>query len=524
MSIVTPIPQQSLIILYQGVGWNPDYNDIRLFDNAGQRDTYLNGKLIGQWQNCSVVKPGESIRLQGRLGDMISANYLSFTNGNLGSSYTWYAFVTSVNYVNVNTVEIQYSIDWIQSYLFSFDFKPCLIDREHVNDDSFGVNVVEENISISDYVITEILRERYQKGYVVYFLSDAASSVDVDSKNGMLIATQFTANRELVRGNLQMFLQQLNANGESDKVVSLSMCPMPIGDQADITNPNLKMTFGLQDDHITFSNGSKTYTAKNRKMGCYPYKLFTVDNFNGSVQEFKWENFRGNPAFEMNGVLHPRPCLECYPTNYMHWWGENIPTRNFAVQYTNFPQIPWTSDTFRAWVSQNGTAMFWDNVGKGVTIAGGALGGIISAATGHAAGVAVGAQQIMQGLSGLEKNQASTEYHATHGSQLGGALEACGMDYLNNDIGFRVIEYAIKPEVAERIDKFFTRYGYRVDAVKTPNIRGRRYFNYVKCVNAIVEGVVPVDAKQAMENALINGCTFWHTDDIGTVPSSNPIV
>lgn len=527
MSIISPFPQSTIIRLYKNVPWGMDNKDIRWFSTAAQRDVYLNARYMNQWNNCSIVKNGQTIKLTGQINDYLVANYMEFTNygaGETGNEKSFFAFITSVDYVNINTFAVSYQIDWIQTYLFDFTFGACLVEREHVNDDTFGKYLVDEHIAISDYVITEILKEKYDKGYVAYFLSDVATSVDVQSKNGMLIATDMTANRYNVYGDLELFLKQLNSNGESNKVVSLTMCAMPLGEVSDLTDPDYTQTFGLQDDHVTFSDGITTYVAKNKKMGIYPYKLFTVDNFNGSVQEFKWENFTGNPAFKMDGVMHPRPCLECYPTNYLKWWGEVFETRNFSVEYTNFPQIAWTSDTFRAWLAQNGTAMTWDNMGKRVGVVGGTLTGIVGGMSLNPSAVASGLNTVMSSVSGLESNQATEKFHETHGSQLGGALEACGMDYLHNDIGFRVIEYCIKPEVAKRIDEFFTRYGYAVDEVKVPNINGRQKVNYVKTNGCHVDGDIPVDAKDAMENAMNSGVSFWHIDDMDTKLTSNPIV
>lgn len=527
MSIISPFPQNTIIRVYKNVPWGRDNKDIRWFSTAAQREIYLNNRYMNQWSNCSIVKMGKTIKLTGQINDYLIANYMQFTNygaGGADNAKTFFAFITSVDYVNINTFEITYEIDWIQTYLFDFQFGACLVEREHVNNDAFGKNLVDEHIAISDYVITEILKHNYDKGYIAYYLSDVAEGVDVQSRNGVLIATQMTANRYNVYGDLEIFLAQLNHNGESNKVVSLTMAPMPIGNVEDFTNPDYLQTFGLQDDHVTFSDGITTYTAKNNKMGVYPYRLFSVDNYNGSVQEFKWENFNGNPSFKMNGVMHPRPCLECYPTNYLQWDGENLETRNFSVEFTNFPQIAWTSDTFRAWQSQNGTAMYWDNVGKTVQVVGGTLTGLTGAATLNPSMAAQGVGGLLTGISGLESNQASENFHRTHGSQLGGALESCGMDYLHNDIGFRVIEYAIKPEVAKRIDEFFTRYGYAVDEIKQPNITGRQYVNYVKTNGSHVDGNIPIDAKQAMEEAMNSGVSFWHIDDMDTKLTINPIV
>ena len=66
-------------------------------------------------------------------------------------------------------------------------------------------------------------------------------------------------------------------------------------------------------------------------------------------------------------------------------------------------------------------------------------------------------------------------------------------------------------EFARIIDDFFTQYGYKVNRLKIPNITGRQNWNYVKTVEAIVDGLnVPEKYIKEFERMLNNGITFWH--------------
>lgn len=82
----------------------------------------------------------------------------------------------------------------------------------------------------------------------------------------------------------------------------------------------------------------------------------------------------------------------------------------------------------------------------------------------------------------------------------------------------------IRAEYAKRIDDYFSMFGYKVNRIEYPNTTGRRSWNFVKCNGANVEGDVPLTAKLCFENALNNGVTFWHVDDVGNYSLDNSIV
>lgn len=77
---------------------------------------------------------------------------------------------------------------------------------------------------------------------------------------------------------------------------------------------------------------------------------------------------------------------------------------------------------------------------------------------------------------------------------------------------FHIFRMSIKREYAERIDKFFTKYGYKVNQLKIPNITGRTYFNYVQIAGDETIGYASIPAKyfEKINNAFRNGVTIWH--------------
>lgn len=520
MSLITPVPQSTAIKLYKGVIWDSNYSNVRWFSNRTERNSYLAPLLVGQWANCSVVSPGKSIKVEipENFNSACLGNYLTFQNGNMGTpAIEWCAFVTGIDYVNVNTIQINYEIDWIQSFLWSFVFEQCAVEREHVNNDTFGMHTVDEGIDGGEYCIHNVHDHTYKKALRMLSLSQAASNVELLKRKGVVNGVEYRAsNYDTDLSYMETALQQLNNNGEANEVVDFCMCVAPM-----INDVNgMHESFSVQNDGKVFSFGSTSYTAVNNKMQCYPFKFMTIDNYEGSVEQYRYENFTGNSySFAVEGTDLPKPCMECFPINYQGWLGTSESpntVQQMSVMFTNFPEIPWTSDSFRAWVSQNQATLVGSAASKVIQVGAGAA----MLASGNIGGLV----PLVSGATGAASLSQEIQNRKIHSQELQGSIPSSGMSYFRDTVGFRATQYCIRPEMAKKIDRFFTRYGYKVNEVKIPNITGRQYVNYVKCTDANVGGQVPVDAKLSMEKALLSGISFWHTNNIGEDLSNNPIV
>ena len=69
---------------------------------------------------------------------------------------------------------------------------------------------------------------------------------------------------------------------------------------------------------------------------------------------------------------------------------------------------------------------------------------------------------------------------------------------------------SVRKEIAQTIDAYFSMYGYKVNSLKTPNVNGRRYWNYVKTIGSYIEGNIPQDDLREINSLFDNGITFWH--------------
>lgn len=526
MSIVTPIPQNTTIKAYKGIPWDNTLSDIRWFASESERSSYLNSKIIGQWNNCSVQSPGKSIRVQGYYNNFLECNYISWVNNQSGTpARTIYAYVTSVSYLNVNTVEISYEVDWIQTYLFDFVFEATFVEREHVNSDGLGENILDEGLDFGEYQIDQQKKSDFQPAVILTYYS--GDGMEVKAVDNIAVCGAY---RFATLSQLSVINDILEANADTpERISSIFMCvaDMIVINNSGFFNKDFNLTEYQTFLPIAGTGGAGAYTPQNKKLLCYPYKFLTADNFGGSVQQYRWELCNTKGSFEgiINGNCIPKPSMHFFPINYRKATATSQMTNDYKQEglwYDNFPMCNYASDTYKAWVSQFGVSYA---VEKAASVAVPTVMTLAGVATGNVPMGVAGAASLAGSLVG----QGASTYNELkekqiHSLQSHGSVGQSGLNFADWDIGFRLTAYSISQEDAKRIDKYFTRFGYRVDTVKIPNVTGRQNVNYVKCRVGRVEGNIAVDAKVQMERALQQGVTFWHINDVGSDIISNPIV
>jgi len=89
---------------------------------------------------------------------------------------------------------------------------------------------------------------------------------------------------------------------------------------------------------------------------------------------------------------------------------------------------------------------------------------------------------------------------------------------------FHIFKMSIRYEWAEKIDRYFTKYGYRVNKLKVPNVSGRPVFNYVQIASDEDIGFCSIPYKyfEEINRACRNGVTIWHNhNNIGNYTLDN---
>ena len=83
-----------------------------------------------------------------------------------------------------------------------------------------------------------------------------------------------------------------------------------------------------------------------------------------------------------------------------------------------------------------------------------------------------------------------------------------------NDRKIDLIEYKITDPYMEKIDKYFKRFGYAYNDWNIPNVRSRKYFNYIKTnvCNITSTNMIPLEHLEEIKDIFNSGITFWHKD------------
>lgn len=137
--VITP---DSTITLYSGVDIGTDMQ--LAFSSATKQAAYFATKVKKAYVNCTVVKDKigvvrVAIKPVGQAGtgeitghDLASCNYMSFINPSFDNK-TIYCYIVDYKYLNNETAEIYYMIDYWQTWLFDVSFNDMYIDREHLS-------------------------------------------------------------------------------------------------------------------------------------------------------------------------------------------------------------------------------------------------------------------------------------------------------------------------------------------------------------------------------------------------------
>lgn len=81
----------------------------------------------------------------------------------------------------------------------------------------------------------------------------------------------------------------------------------------------------------------------------------------------------------------------------------------------------------------------------------------------------------------------------------------------------------IKPYYAKKLQDYWKRYGYKENAFRLPWRKKRKYWNYIKCVQANIFGNIPQSDLLKIRDIYMQGITIWHDDDIGNYDRVNEV-
>lgn len=547
----------SRIILAKNINMDKEYTNIIDYSESDIVELCESSShLVAEQNDYSFLRVDDNVINVGIPYDTcLQANYIAMQNPHYSNKW-FFAFINRVEYNSELSTNIYYTIDHISTW---WDYwsknKMSFVIREHVNDDTLGLHTIPEGLETGEYKIIDHADDGFNGDITTIMATtrDPNDQVNVPMGvyNGITSGVGYYRYDKVLKRwypsdenlTLEHAMEQLA--GTSDAIVGLFLAPKWLMSDNNIpitstTEPAMKY---IRVDRISQLDG---YTPKNNKMLTMPYCYIELSNACGQATTFMQERWSLNQNNQMTlimqGCLTAGCSIRCYPYSYngaIHNYDEGI-------SLGKFPQLNWITDHYTNWLTQNGVSIGAIKlnaneagiakgalqIGSGVASVAGANWGAMGAEADIASNqITGGTSNIASGVESLWNNMQENYRHSLVPPTLHGSLNNGDVITASGINKFHIYKVTIKREFAESIDGFFTRYGYKVNALKIPNFTGRTYWNYVKISDGEIIGTstgsisIPDSSMDVINAVFRKGTTIWHNhDNIGNYALSNTIV
>lgn len=476
----------------------------------------------------------------------IYSNYIAFNNKNVGNKW-YFAFVTDIIYVNPEVTKIRYQVDVFSTWYQRFNLNQAFIEREHVDDDTVGKHILPESVQYGDYVVSDYVERGIfangNRGYIIIGLSNLVENFPVPTQNvynGIFSGLTYYILEDATKAT--QFIQTLmEAWGyDADRsIYCLFMVPREMINPNDIewktgTISGNTLSFGILPSGLDFYNFGRynlthgtsinQYVPKNNKLLTSPYNYCLATNNVGETAEYKFEDFLdGNAHFDIKGCITVGCSIRMDPALYKNgFYNEDDPETiidnrrfySYGLSCGKYPTCSWNSDAYTNWLTTNAVNMVTETAAKIALSAGGFMSGNV------ALGVSSALDAVTSAMS-YGNNEEQMPDQARGNTNTGDIL------FSMSALGFSLYRMTIKADQAKIIDEYFSRYGYKVNEVKTPNLNSRSKFNFIKVggMDELVTGSIPASDLETINSIFRKGVTIFHNyNDIGNYLIDNPIV
>lgn len=528
ISVHNIIPH-SEIMLYAGVPWDSTYtNTLRAQVSDGTtktRDDFfstytVNSKLL--LNDCTPVRDGV-LKVPYNADGIQFYSYMRFINENFTTRYI-YAFIKKINWVSWNVSEIEYEVDVMQTWLPSCRLLPSYILRQHTNIDTIGYNIQPEPIDTGYMLTSRLGQTNYfnDTNREILAIYKPKDSIACGLYGGNITGLQYKTFQYSSSGldDLSDFINKISDEGREDAIVSLTIASRQFAPSRASTAPSTR-TFSVKNTpRRDGRNGS--YTPKNAKLLTYPYTYLKVYTPTASPLNLRYELFTSLPGLE--GTPNQYDCT----FNIMGTYGGNMElllqpgnytpskTADLRLELSGFPQFPWLTDSYKAWLAQTASRRSWTDTSSAISLGAGVVGGLLSLNAGKVADSAMSYINTMAEQQ-IAKDEAGVNPTTVHGTSTTNA------SFLNGDMEYTFENVYMDSNYLIRADDFLTRFGYAQNKIDYPNLNARKEFTYVKISDLNVAGTIPDDARRKIKEIFLNGITFWNNfSNVGNYKIDNP--
>lgn len=476
------------------------------FESESAKLAWYNAHSPKSYEEYSYQRENRNyIRVQDKAENLRMYDMMCFHNSAVGR----YVFcrIMEVEFINPNTTEITYEVDYMATYVDVIRFGPCWVEREMQDDDWDGSKPSWNNLQPEGIEPGPLRRVRVpgdQNALQLAAAPSAGGALDIIvlsayNKEGEPIVSV----RELAgipTGlNVIKFGWPNNRVGLGNMIETYSLKGILDGIAAIFVGPVDWMdSVGGEEKVATMTptwNMIEGYQLVNAKCFTSEFCNFELSNGIGNSVQLRPENFTETDTIYIDvkgGFSAGGGGAIAYPRSY-----ETNPMEHGVVIPFDL-QCAYVGNAFANWLAQNKASFATDilsSIGKGMVttaITGTPVYGATSAITSIMGSIAKVADRMVDPLA------------------IGGQSAGNGINYTIGNVRFTAS--LLCPYVANlrSIDDFFSRFGYRTNRFKVPNVNTRPKWNYVKTSGAVCTGPFPKKAQIAMEKLMNNGVTFWH--------------
>ena len=119
------------IELIRGVDIDISYTHQYYFDTLADQEAFFSSRAVLFLENGTYQRKNiNTIQVPYQADSIADYKYLRWQNPQYSSKW-YYAFITSIDYINPGTSQINYALDVYQTYLFDIVWKQSFVEREH---------------------------------------------------------------------------------------------------------------------------------------------------------------------------------------------------------------------------------------------------------------------------------------------------------------------------------------------------------------------------------------------------------
>lgn len=486
---------ETTVYLFESTG--VDAENQPLFNSEGAKLGWYNSHRVFSFDNYSYQRENRQyIRVNAKAGDLRKCDMMAFRN----STWKWiFCNILSVEFINPNCTEITFQTDSFATFVEDIEWCECWIEREMQSQDWNGSvpswnNTVPEGLEAGP-----IIRERLDNGTNTSFYGTTLIVLSALDQNAEPIVSvgspefgipsacnKLTFVSDAAQGPLSSMLTKYAEKDMATAIAGIYLVPTQMYNE-----PTRTISITVPWKNL------QGYEPINAKCLSSEFCSIILSNRQGSESHLNTEYYKSNTInFQIDNVKYDAGCGSMlYPVEY---YGND--PRALGVCIECVAQIAWSTSGYYSYVSQNLGSIGSDLLSTAIS-----QGFIGSALSGHpVAGAVTGGINSALAVMGKTVDTIPNPTYKYGGGQ------GSKLPYALSNIGYTISLAHPEVECLKSIDQFFSRFGYRTNRLKKPNIDTRPLWNYVKTAGGVVKGPFSYQDKLNIQRCLDNGVTLWH--------------